>query len=63
MVHELATLDHVVERVADVGVPVVRCRGQGIGIGYYRPEGEGGWLKGICPKSWAVRLGLKPEGS
>lgn len=42
------------------GYVILRYEGLDLGLGYYRPEGEGGLLTSLCPKAWTRRLGIEP---
>lgn len=55
---EFAVAPDVAAGVDGNGYVFVRCYGRVMGSGYFRPEGSAGWLKGLCPKRWAVRLGV-----
>jgi hypothetical protein len=40
------------------GYVMLRHRGLPIGLGFFHPEDDGDWLRGMLPKSWVVRTGI-----
>ncbi|MDA8017322.1 MAG: hypothetical protein MPN21_07715 [Thermoanaerobaculia bacterium] len=40
------------------GYVMLRRHGLPIGLGFFHPEDDGDWLRGMLPRSWVVRTGI-----
>lgn len=60
--HEILVDEERASSLTGHGYALLRHRGLPIGLGFYHPEDDGNWLRGMLPRSWVVRTGLpSPE--
>lgn len=60
--HEIRVDDARAASMTGHGYVLLRHRGLPIGLGFFHPEDDGDWLRGMLPRSWVVRTGMpSPE--
>ena len=56
--HEIRIDEERGRSMSSCGYVMLRHHGLPIGLGFFHPEDDGDWLRGMVPRSWVVRTGL-----